>query len=525
MLGAAFTQQIWVYSSIGDVDAHTIVGGEGASLKPAERPPSIWIKDRFRIGIGFGTGTDFLSTETVDNVLNSNSWNNIVAIFENGRYTLLVNGAPVALKEHNFAAPGTFRINGIGGRSLGAFQGELAELRIWNAAREDLALKYLYQRIPDDEIGKMPDLQAYYRLDEGKGSQIENLVAARKRPGTLHGAQWKSTTTPLQARSTPHAYIDPRGLAFYGGFIQPGSDQRFPEFGGLADGSRPNLLSSADGYLHLYYQGTNHQFLVADYDTSSDRAHYGVRWIAGVSSPDKPQRGYLVFSSRQTGVVFNQGTIKFTSSPGGLWKLSLNDGQDGKETWNGLPPTVSYIAAVLSGQSVDDPADRRLLIGERVFYDYAGQRRLAFRPVGDPLQHGMLQLVSRNKDSYVCREIYGKPESGGKTCAVRPHDCLRKRRRFETFSKTLLNVPVGALDFAATINGVSISYDYTDPANAARGGASFYEIPAGGPSFLAIADPKVQVGLGECDQMAMKDLASREGPRSILRCANSTKAS
>lgn len=516
-LGAAFTQQIWVYSSIGDVDTHTIVGGDHPGMASRERPPSIWIKDRFRIGIGFGTGTDFLSTETVDNVLNSNSWNNIIAIFKNGRYTLLVNGAPVALKEHNFAAPGTSPINGIGGRSLGSFQGELAELRIWSAAREDLALKYLYQRIPDDEIAKMPDLQAYYRLDEGKGTQIENLVAARRRPGALHGAQWKSMTTPLQARSTPNAYIDPRGLAFYGGYIQPGSDPRFPEFGGLADGSRPNLLSSADGYLHLYYQGTKHQFLVAHYDTSSDRAHYGVRWTAGSSNPEKRQQGYLVFSSRQTGVVFNRGTIKFTYSPAEneneWWKLWLKDGQNGKETWNGLPPTVSYIAAVLSGQSVDDPADRRLLTGERVFYDYSGERRLAFWPVGDPLQHGMLQFVSRNKDSYVFREIYAKPDSGGKTYAVRLAIAYEKRDDSKYFWKTLLNVPVGALDFADTINGVSTSYDYTDPANAGDG-ASFYEIPAGGPSFLAIADPKVE---GNGIKMAME---ISPGTRDPSTCCN-----
>jgi large repetitive protein len=490
-LGDKFTQQIWIYSTVRDENPHTILGGKDVVVEAVKRPPSIWIMDRFRIGVGFGTGTVFLSTETVGNVLNSNAWNNIIAIYQNGKYGVWVNGAPVKLKEHDFAPakPGLFAIDGIGGRSQGAFLGDAAELRVWSAASLASALKYLYQRIPDDEIGSMPDLQAYYRLDEGKGTEIANKVTTKIRPGTLHGAQWVAMTSPLQSGSSPWAYIDPRGLAFYGGLIQPGSNPRFPKFGELADGSRPYLLSSADGYLHLYYQGTNNQFFVAHYETSSDRAHYGVWWIAGAAAA--AQRGYLVFSSRQTGAAFNQAKIKFNLGANGLWKLSLNDGQKGTETWNGLPATVQYSADVLSGRSVQDPADRRLLIGEAVFYDYTGDRRLGFRPVGDPLQKGMLQIVSRNRNSYVCRAMKVTP-AGGNTCKVNLTIAYESRVDSSTFSKTLLNVPVGALDFAATINGTSASYDYTNQANAETGEALIYEIPAGGPTFLAIADATVK---------------------------------
>ena len=488
VLGDTFTQQVWINFTSRETGPNTIIGATDASVEAKNRPPSVWITDKYKVGLGFGDGTTFKQVTTRDNAINSNAWNNLIVLFEKGKYTLLVNGMEYALEGDDFSGskPAATPVNGIGGSAFGTFKGEMNELRIWSGAQQENAIKYLYKRIPEEEAKKMMQLEAYYPMNEGTGKTLQNFGPDASRSAALSGPTWASASSPLQQDTAATAYIDARGLALYAGIIIPETG-RFSEFGNMKKGSRPSLLSSADGYVHLYYQGVNDEFLVAQYDTSNSRAHYGISWEAVAADAKKNQSGTLVFSSRQTGTVFNHSTVEFIKDPvSGLFEIHLDDSQGAAEQWKGLPGNINYLTEVLSGRSLNESADPRLLTGERVYFDYSGQRRQHFQPVGDPLQRGLLQLTSRNADEFVFDTIQVTEDSNGTTCTVRLQVNYSDQPGSGNFSKTFKNVSLDIDEFVRTINGSSAVYDYAKPENTEAGGTIFYNIPAGTQSILVI---------------------------------------
>ncbi|HRV86778.1 MAG TPA: LamG domain-containing protein [Saprospiraceae bacterium] len=498
VLGKSFTQQAWIYPTSKDPSEKVVLGTANDKIKLETRPPSIWVVDKYKVAVGFGTGTKFLQLTSKSNAFNTNSWNNVLVIFDQGAYKVLINGSVIEMTGDDFsgAVPVATPLDCIGGKTFGSFSGELNEVRIWSSNQEEAAIKYMYTRIPEAVAKSMDTLVAYYPLDEGIGTDIRSITKNQSRQGHLSGSNWVSGSSPLIPVSAPTSYVNEQGLTFYAGAIVPESTGRFSNFGGIKEASRPFLLTSADGYIHLYYQGINDQFLVAQYDTSNSRAHYGIDWEAKGAGDVKNQTGLVVLSSRQTGTAFNHSKIKFSLDPASqLFSIFLDDNQGASENWLGMPGHLNYMLEVLNGNSLNETTDPRLLTGERVFFDYHGKRNQHFEAVGVENQKGLLQLVSRNVEEYIFDSIDVTAGNSPNTCDVNLTVRYRDASSSGTFSKKLKNVSTEVEEFVKTINGSSSVYSYENPDNTEKNGAQFYNIPAGKQSILVILDEDKISGL------------------------------
>ena len=75
----------------------------------------------------------------------------------------------------------------------GWFHGQLAELRVWNVARDQAALAaHRFRRLRGDEAG----LAFYFPLDEGADAVLLDRSRSRLR-GRIHGATWARAELPL----------------------------------------------------------------------------------------------------------------------------------------------------------------------------------------------------------------------------------------------------------------------------------------------------------------------------------------
>jgi hypothetical protein len=497
ILGSTFTQQAWLYPNIDDLERHCLFGADAAA-EDKNLPPSVWVSQKLCIEVGFGNGTRFLRRRT-GNVLKQNAWNNVAVLFENGTYKIYINGFEVEHEGDDFTgqAPVNTPLATIGGHQ-GYFTGDMDEVRIWNSAQYDMVKKYLYSEIPDYE--RTEKMQGYWRLDDGNGKTACNLAPHSGRDGILSGPQWVAATAPLNPAAEPVVYFDDDSLTLYAGVIIPENNVEFPDFGKMSEGSRPCLLSSSDGLLHLYYQGTDNTFMAARYDTAIARAVYGVSWKAQVpkAADDsltslEDQKGNLIFSARQTGTVLNNAMISFEKdNQTSLYKAELNDNKGGSEIWKGLSEKISYITAVLAGQSVDDPLDYRLKTGECVFYDYSGNRNLSFVPLCNPLLYGKLLFVSRNIGMYVFKEAAVTLQDNNDFCSVKLTGSLTDHSEDGIFFKTLKNVPSDVYKFVETLNGIYSQYDYNDLNNTNTDETKFYAVDAQTSQIMVII-PDTQV--------------------------------
>ena len=79
-----------------------------------------------------------------------------------------------------------------------------------------------------------------------------------------------------------HVHTDPLGLTVSGGLL-----------GFAAAKNTPLLFDSAVGEMSLYFQGSNKQFFVAYYNTTTSRARYGL----GTDNSDENKKVYLTARS------------------------------------------------------------------------------------------------------------------------------------------------------------------------------------------------------------------------------------
>ena len=491
ILGNAFTQQAWLFSNIDDLERHCLFGTD-AVVEEKDLPPSVWVSQKLCIEVGFGNGTRFLRRQT-GNVLKQNAWNNIAVLFENSTFKIYINGFEVEHEGDDFTGqtPASTPLSTIGGHQ-GYFIGDLDEVRVWNSAQYDSVKNYLYSEIPGNEITE--SMQGYWRLDDGSGKIARNLAPHAGRDGLLSGSQWVAATAPLNPAAAPVVHFDEDSLTLYAGVIIPENNAEFPNFGKISEGSRPYILSSSDGLLHLYYQGTDNSLLAAQYDTSIARANYGIAWKAQVPETAdealallEEQKGNLIFSARQIGTILNNAVISFEKdNQTSLYKAELNDNKGGSEIWKGLSEKITYITAVLAGQSVDDPLDYRLKTGECVFYDYSGKRNLSFMPIGNSLLHGKLLFVSRNIGTYVFKEAVVTLQDNTDFCSVKLTGNLTEQAEDGIFFKTLKNVPADIYKFVETLNGIYSQYDYNDLNNTNADETMFYAIEAATSQIMVI---------------------------------------
>nr|VFK77796.1 MAG: Concanavalin A-like lectin/glucanases superfamily protein [Candidatus Kentron sp. SD] len=168
-LGEDFTQEFWIYPTLTDNDYHLVIGNND---NVDHRPPSIFIKDRTRIHMGFSTAEDSSDpwkARNSDSVLTPAAWNHVAVTYDgsNYRYKLYINGNQVNdwLERHKSK---NASVKYLGGASQ-HFKGYLQEVRLWNRA---LTAAQINANKDHRLIGPQPNLVAYYQFDKIEGATL-----------------------------------------------------------------------------------------------------------------------------------------------------------------------------------------------------------------------------------------------------------------------------------------------------------------------------------------------------------------
>lgn len=500
ILNSAFTIQLWIAPKENNEGKNYILGPDSGTNEK-DYPPVLWITNKYKIGMGFGNGTKFLSTQTENNVLVNDKWNNVAVIFNQGEYKIYINGKEQALSPKGDIfkdqQPTAKPINRIGSE-LGSLWGELDEVRIWSGNQLAKVTEYLYKELPEKETVDN-QLLAYWKLNEGSGTQARNSASAYlDRNATLEGPIWKDSSCPT-VPPTFNTLIDNQGLTLEAGLLtaETSNPQSFNLFGDMQLGTRPRLLSSYDGMVHLYYQGTKQQFIAAQYNTNIARAVTALNWGAGDPLNDNYLHGTILFASRQPGTIMNNSTAIIKKTEENSYSLQLSDGLDALEKWQGLLPRIDYILSVVGGQYVIDPTDLKSQEDKYVFYDELGTYNIAFIRMGNPWLEKYMLYISNQTDSFVVQTITIEAETTINYLSVKitgPVD--PQNPQAGTFVSGWKNVPSNASLFTAVLNGTSDNYDYTTGANTYPDSTPMYTLQAGSFKQL-VAIPNLQATLKE----------------------------
>lgn len=204
-LGQGFSQEAWIFPRVtapepGEALEQALLGNDD---KTVDAPPSIWMVDNRRVRVGFGDGTEFHAFITGE-VLRSNQWNHLAAVFsrDDGGYQLYVNGLPVDVRSEGApqASVGKLPVDAaitlIGAPSQ-SFSGLIDEIRLWNRPRSEREIRSDRSlRLSGHELG----LAAYWRLDEGSGSEIFDQTGNHA-PGTMTAGfaarAWVTSDAPI----------------------------------------------------------------------------------------------------------------------------------------------------------------------------------------------------------------------------------------------------------------------------------------------------------------------------------------
>ena len=138
---------------------------------------------------------------------------------------------------------------------------------------------------------------------------------------------------------------------------------------------KPKLLNSADGLLHLYFNGEEGTFSVAEFQTQIERASY---LLALESETTTDGNVSLEFKSRKQLKSANSASLmvsEYESNPG-ICLLQATMG-DLSENWFNLPRGASQVEEILNGLATDLAEDDGLIReGKKTFFAYRSNRAL-----------------------------------------------------------------------------------------------------------------------------------------------------
>ena len=155
-----------------------------------------------------GTDLDFDQMTTSGLSLQTGAWYHVAAVNNNGTRALYLNGVAQTLN----GAPLTVQAN-TNPVCLGVdylvendrfFAGTLDEVRIWNAALPATVISNWIYRSVDLTHPAYSNLVAYYKLDDGTGTNATDSAGAHS--GALinmSGSQWTNSTAGERAWSLP----------------------------------------------------------------------------------------------------------------------------------------------------------------------------------------------------------------------------------------------------------------------------------------------------------------------------------
>jgi hypothetical protein len=186
---SSYTKEAWIYVTKDPMQPTNILS--------SYRSP-FWI-----YGGQLRAGNNVPSEEVIDpKNFPTNSWVHVAVSFDatTNALRLYRNGVLVnsTISEYSYVSENNYIGAWFNGTSTESFMGgNMDEVRIWNVSRTAGEIKNgMYGTV----AGNTPGLIAYYKMNEGSGTAVNNSTAAGAADGTLYnGAAW--TASPIQAGS------------------------------------------------------------------------------------------------------------------------------------------------------------------------------------------------------------------------------------------------------------------------------------------------------------------------------------
>lgn len=283
-------------------------------------------------------------------------------------------------------------------------------------------------------------------------------------------------------------------------------------------GEGPDLLSSGDGKIHLYFKDTSDDdyLKVVQYDAVRERVTFQANWesMSGYSINNEGEKlsGNINFVAKSFYVAKIDKHTKKPEHPikikGASSELDTNNktypisfmyevifqkGNDKTETWYGVPDDLGLFVGTLNGLALDDPQSSLLLNGQQAFYDYFQKQTLYVFNSQSRGGAGIVSCLGNTPD------VNGNPsftptiDQDGEqwTLDLKQDIILNKTDADNNQTKVTITLTEQwpSLDndtqkFIKTLNGQAPDYKYSDV---------IFQL--GGKDALLYADPSQQRGL------------------------------
>jgi hypothetical protein len=486
-LAGAFGLDLWIYPR-SSASPQLVLGNPGDA-----RAPALSIVDGSKLQVSFTDGNGaWLTALTGPGAVYLEAWAHVLIDFDPAqpvgqRYVVRVNGEALP---HTEDGTGTIpsHANPITSISAatGGFVGSVDSVAIYAGTGFR----------PADLVGSWPLDTVQYVDKHGQPINPPTTPNAKdpSKPAQVFGAHLVPSTSPAATGAGGALTWDARGLSIVTGYFAD-----LAHFTELR--SSPALLASADGLVHVYFQGSDDRFSVMQLDVESARAIFQSGWTAAAGPA---QTGALQFVAAQSGSAMNGATITITDPqaglPTGFCDVVLASPSKRIETWRGVPRSLAAFTAALDGATVSDPGDPRLQNGAVAYYDAAGARTAAYVALTGSSNAALVAFVARQPGRLPLAlvDVTAQP---GSVDLVLSHTAPRWSG--VTLTQTWRALPAQMPDLMATLDGTSTTYGYhvANPSN-----VRCYSIGADGgvmdaDTVLFFTHPDV----GSLDRLVVRD--------------------
>jgi hypothetical protein len=282
-------------------------------------------------------------------------------------------------------------------------------------------------------------------------------------------------------------------------------------------GGGPDLLSSADGKIHLYFKDNNdnNYLKVVHYEAVRRRVTYQTQWEStsgySINNEGKKLSGNINFVAKSFYAAKIDGNtnkpehpmkIKGTSSElilgktypiSFMYQVTFQKGSDKKETWCGVPDDLGLFVGILNGQALDDPQSSLLLSGQQAFYDYYQKQTLYVFNSQSRGGAGIVSCFENTPDTNPCfTPTLTLDQDGDQWTLDLKQDIILNKTAADneqttetiTLTEQWPNLDNDTQKFIKTLNGQAPDYKYSDV---------IFQL--GGKNALLYADPSQQRGL------------------------------
>jgi signal transduction histidine kinase/CheY-like chemotaxis protein/ligand-binding sensor domain-containing protein len=147
ILTVPFTHEAWIRPT-----GSGWMGFLGHDLGDIDRSPTIFVNPGNGLHGGFGTGTEWLSWNTPNNLIKPGTWTHVAASYDGGAYRVYLNGDLVQTA-HITGKPLRTGVRWIG-RLNSFFTGQMSDVRLWNTARSEVEIQTnMFTQLTGHEAG------------------------------------------------------------------------------------------------------------------------------------------------------------------------------------------------------------------------------------------------------------------------------------------------------------------------------------------------------------------------------------